>query len=296
MNDPPIDQKFLHHTELGIHRSCLSIEKSQQGIDRFGLGVTYNTATSSQNSELISSKKFWLMRRCAPGPLVPGFSINFATAALALCFAISAILICAPAQAQGVPQRTSPRLAVPVTEVILLRGLFDVFSLGMDELGRKLAAQRFRVKVYGHGAWNALADDIIARRRAGEAPSRLVLIGHSLGANDIILMAAKLGEAAIGVDLLIPIDATAPTAVPQNVRHVVNYYQSSNGLGSVVLAGPGFRGNLTNANAAGNRRDLASSNLGHITIDKSERVHREIVGLVSALSSPRRARQRVRAN
>lgn len=205
--------------------------------------------------------------------------------------------VCPSAYADpGRPRGPSAVRAEPKTEVILLRGLFNVFSLGMDDLGRKLEARRFTVKVRGHGSWPNLADDIIQRRRAGDAPARLVLIGHSLGANDIISMAAMLAQAGVGVDLLIPVDATAPPPIPGNVRRVVNFFQSSNGFGSVVVAGPYFRGTLVNADAAGNRRDLASNDLGHTTIDKSARIHDEIVRLVAGLSAARPAKPRRRAN
>lgn len=207
------------------------------------------------------------------------------------------ICLCAgpgvPLQAEARQTETRTKGRNPAaTEVILLRGLFNVFSLGMDDLGRKLEARRFAVKVQGHGSWPSLADDIIQRRRAGGPPTRLVLIGHSLGANDIISMAEMLGQAGVGVDLLIPIDATAPPPVPSNVRRVVNFYQSNNGFGRAVEPAPGFRGSLVNANAAGNRRDLASDDLGHASIDKSDRIHREIVGIVSQRASARPARSR----
>ncbi|MGL4441176.1 MAG: hypothetical protein ACRCUE_18110 [Bosea sp. (in: a-proteobacteria)] len=194
----------------------------------------------------------------------------------------------APRQTQGAHSGS----VAAVTEVILLRGLFNVFSLGMDDLGKKLEAKRVVVKVSGHGSWSSLADDIIARRRAGEPPRRLVLIGHSLGANDVIAMAEELGRAGISVDLLIPIDPTAPSPIPSNVRRVVNYYQSNNGFGISVVAGRDFRGSLSNADVAGSRRDLASSDMSHTTIDKSGRIHREIAGLVAGLTSARAARSR----
>jgi pimeloyl-ACP methyl ester carboxylesterase len=192
-------------------------------------------------------------------------------------------------------QDASARRAAPLTEVVLLRGLFNVFSLGMDDLGGKLQAQRAVVKVSNHASWSQLADDIIARRKGGEPPTRLVLIGHSLGGNDIISMAARLGQGGVGVDLLIPIDATAPSPVPANVRRVVNYYQSANGFGSIVVGARQFRGNLINSDLSANRRDLASSDIGHTTIDKSMRIHREIVSLVANLSVARQPRQGRRA-
>ena len=183
------------------------------------------------------------------------------------------------------------RATAPRTEVILLRGLFNVFSLGMDDLGNKLKAERANVVVRNHAEWGSLAANIIARRRAGEPPQRLVLIGHSLGANDIFSLASTLAQAGVGVDLMIPIDATAPAPVPGNVRRVVNYFQSGNGFGSAVVAGASFRGSLVNADLSGNRRDLADASVGHTTIDKSAPIHREVLGLVAALSRPAR-RQR----
>ena len=192
-------------------------------------------------------------------------------------------------------------------EVYLLRGLFNVFSLGMDDLGRKLQAQGHSVTVVNHASWMAVADGIIASRStsgAAERPaggartarssvSRLVLIGHSLGGNDVVKLAARLGQAGVPVDLLVPVDATAPDAVPGNVRRVFNIYQSNNGFGSPLRAGAGFAGQLVNADIASNRRDLDSGDLGHTSIDKSGRIHREIIGIVGQISQPpRRVAQR----
>ncbi len=180
-------------------------------------------------------------------------------------------------------------------EVYLLRGLFNVFSLGMDDLAAKLRASGVAAQTLNHTGWSEAAAEIIAARRQGQN-RRIVLIGHSLGGNDIIRLAEKLGRNGVPVDLLIPVDATVPDAIPANVRRVVNYYQSNNGWGSAVQAGPGFRGALVNADLVTNRRDLNDPTIGHTSIDKSGRIHREIVGMVVALNRPpaRRARQAAR--
>lgn len=192
------------------------------------------------------------------------------------------------ALAQPFPGRHQMPSVRAHTEVYLLRGLFNIFSLGMDELGRKLVNAGIRAKVINHTEWNAVASGIIDARRQGQGPSRLVLIGHSLGGNDVILLAEKLGRNGIAVDLLIPVDATAPPAVPANVIRAVNYFQSNNGFGSPLRPGQGFRGRLINADLATNRRDLNSAEMGHTTIDKSPRIHAEIVGMVRGLQVPAR--------
>lgn len=186
------------------------------------------------------------------------------------------------AEAKGEAPRGVARPVI-ATEVLILRGLFNVFSLGMDELASKLQRGPIRASVHNHLTWSVIGREIIARRRAGAAPTRLVLIGHSLGGNDVISLARMLGQAGIGVDLVIPVDPTAPEPAPHNVRHLVNFYQSSNGFGAAVRPGAGFRGLLVNADLATNRRDLNSAAVGHASIDKSPAVQREIIALVHAL-------------
>ncbi|MCX7323406.1 MAG: hypothetical protein NTZ14_03020 [Hyphomicrobiales bacterium] len=228
-------------------------------------------------------------RSCPPGNRHrPGFAFG-RTLLLACALLFTGTILIRPADAQ----QRHVRSGTGQTEVYLLRGLFNVFSLGMDELGRKLAAAGIKAHVVNHAEWSSIASSIIESRSRGQGPARLVLIGHSLGGNDIILLAEKLGRNGVPVDLLIPVDATAPNPVPANVMRATNYFQSNNGFGSPLRAGPGFRGQLINADLVTNRPDLNSAELGHTSIDKSPRIHREIVGMVAALGrNPRHVAQR----
>ena len=140
----------------------------------------------------------------------------------------------------------------------------------------KLQEQGFSAVVDNHATWSALAERIIAARQAG-SNRRLVLIGHSLGGDDVIKLAERLNQAGIPVDLLMPIDPVSQGAVPANVRRVVNYFQSSNGFGQAVRPGVGFRGVLVNSDLETNRRDLRDASTGHTTIDKGTKVHLEIL-------------------
>lgn len=116
---------------------------------------------------------------------------------------------------------------------------------------------------------------------------RLVLIGHSLGGSDVFLLADRLGEARVAVDLLIPVDPRAAYSPSANVRNVVNFYQSGNGFGVSITAQRGFPGVIVNADINGNRHDLGAPGVGHASSDKSPAIHREIVGLVTRLRGTR---------
>jgi pimeloyl-ACP methyl ester carboxylesterase len=161
-------------------------------------------------------------------------------------------------------------------EIYLLRGLFNVFSLGMDDLAVKLQEQGFSAVVDNHASWSALAERIIAARQAG-SKRQIVLIGHSLGGDDVIKVAERLNQAGIAVDLLMPVDPVSPGAVPGNVRRVVNYFQSNNGFGQAARPGVGFRGVLVNSDLDTNRRDLRDPTTGHTTIDKGAKVQFDIL-------------------
>ena len=83
----------------------------------------------------------------------------------------------------------------PRAHVYLLRGLFNVFSLGMDSLTEELKRRGVDATVHGYAEWQTLADRAAADYKAGkEAP--IILIGHSLGADSVMEMAAYLGHKA----------------------------------------------------------------------------------------------------
>lgn len=111
-------------------------------------------------------------------------------------------------------------------DVYLLRGLFNIFSLGMDDINESLAAQGFRAGVYSGTSWRSLAGEI-ADGQAETPPESLVVIsGHSYGADNSIRLARALGERGVAVDALVLVDPTTPPKIPANVRRCVNIYRS----------------------------------------------------------------------
>src|SRR3954463_14722004 len=102
------------------------------------------------------------------------------------------------------------RTAAQPTRVYLLRGLWNVWSYGMDDLANKLRAVGVDAVVVNHSAWPQIADMLIKQRASGEYTGPIVLVGHSLGGDDVIRTAQALGAANVPVDLLVPVDAVTP--------------------------------------------------------------------------------------
>ncbi|MGL4727855.1 MAG: GDSL-type esterase/lipase family protein [Bosea sp. (in: a-proteobacteria)] len=184
---------------------------------------------------------------------------------------------------QALAQGTKAAAAPPAPpEIYLMRGQYDVFSNGINDMGRALRRNgRFAVS-RSHHEWRKLGGQILARRKAGAQRGPLVLIGHSLGGNNALALAAWLGQAGVRVSLVITIDPTVPPAVPANVSKVVNYYLSADGWGVPVRAAQGFRGELINADLSAGRRDLADDGTTHYTIDDAPRVQADIFRLINA--------------
>lgn len=150
-------------------------------------------------------------------------------------------------------------------QVDLFRGLADIFSRGMDTLTEKLNRQGYSARVHSTNGWSATAARITDQYSRGHKPI-IVLIGHSLGANATFDLANALERQNIPIELIVTFDATSPQPAPKNVQHLVNLFQQ-NGFGKPVVAGPGFKGELTNVDLT------AETGLSHTTIDKSPRLH-----------------------
>jgi hypothetical protein len=188
------------------------------------------------------------------------------------------------------PRRGSGQARQVRPRVYLLRGLFNVFSLGMDSLAAKIRAHGIDAVVANHAEWYDLAEALAADRAAGRLPRAIAFVGHSFGGDDIVNCAQELARSGIPVALLIGVDPVSPPPIPGNVRRAVNYWQSNNGFGAPYAAGPGFHGSLVNADIETNRRDLNSGDVGHSTIDKEARVQAAILRDILAMGGGGRRR------
>src|SRR5947207_6513567 len=127
----------------------------------------------------------------------------------------------------------SPSMAQPRAHVYLLRGLMNIFSLGMDTLAEEIQRRGIYATVHNYAEWRALADRAAAAYRAGrEGP--IIIIGHSLGADAVMEMSAYLGRRGVPVALAVPFDGTQSFATPSNVGRVLNLTHADYGR----IAGP----------------------------------------------------------
>jgi hypothetical protein len=190
--------------------------------------------------------------------------------AVAICSAVALFATSGHAFAQS---KAKPALAPRQVQVDLFRGLADIFSRGMDTLTEKLNRQGYVARGYSHGQWQAVARHTADRYARGDR-DMVVLIGHSLGADATLQIAQALARSNVPVDLIVTFDGTHPHQVPGNVRHLVNFYQN-NGFGKQISPGTGFVGELSNVDLT------ADTSLSHVTIDKSHRLHAEVIAKIA---------------
>ncbi len=169
--------------------------------------------------------------------------------------------------------------AEPRGSVYLFLGLMNVFSTGLDTLSDELKARGVPNTAMNYGGWTGPAADIEARYAKNGARTRpIVLVGHSFGADAAISMSAALARKNIPVDLVVIFDATAGQPVPANVRHLINFYSPTDGIGKKLKPGKGFHGRLENINI-----DTLHKAIDHFNIEKQAAFHRRVIREVLAL-------------
>lgn len=162
-------------------------------------------------------------------------------------------------------------------EVHTMLGGLGLFSRGMVTLKNSVAT-RYQIPAYNTIWYNAghVSRFIIKDYYEQKKPNPIILIGHSLGANEQIKVARNLNKVDIPVALLVTVDAVSPTTVPPNVKEVVNVYKS----GYV----PMFSGLKLRAQDPANTRiynidanTIKGVNVNHFTIDKDPAVQELIM-------------------
>jgi hypothetical protein len=156
--------------------------------------------------------------------------------------------------------------------------LLNIFSLGMDDLGAKVQARGISASVHNHSEWQTLADDIAVKYKARQH-GPIVLVGHSLGADAVMFMAEYLGKKGVPVALVVPFDGTGSFAASSNVSQVYNLTQRDY---AYMRKGAGFRGTLSNV-------DVSGQGYGHIDIDKSARLHAQVLAKIQSVIRSRGA-------
>lgn len=177
------------------------------------------------------------------------------------------------------PTRLAPLSGPARGRVVLLRGLLNMFSTGMNFLTARLRQANFDASVHNHIEWRGLADAVMRADRAGTLARPFVIIGHSYGADDAVAMANMLGRDGVATDLLITFDPTEADPVGPGVRRVLNLWQDGDPSFRRTLAGgPGFTGTIENQLVSGE---------SHISIDKQARLHVQVMTMLESLANQR---------
>ena len=123
--------------------------------------------------------------------------------------------------------------------VYCILGWLGIWSRGMDVIAQRVDADvGVEATSLANQEWERLASFIRTEHEAGRWSGPLILVGHSIGADDQVRVAKRLNQGNVPVDLLILIDPTVPPVIPPNVNHCVNIFKSHPGLDTV----PAFRG------------------------------------------------------
>lgn len=206
---------------------------------------------------------------------------------IAALLPVAATLLAAPA-----PSRLeTPSLVVDVqarnldtnAQIVLMRGLANVFSRGMDEMSERLTGLGFTPRLINHRGWQVAADTIAQNYRSGNrAP--IIIIGHSLGANAGFRLAKRLQSQNIPVAYLAVFDPTQSLAVPGNVDTFVNFYLNRSGRPAQFSA--------TRHKSKVNINLTTSPGITHTTIDQSRRLQDIVIGRIEQITEPAPSRRR----
>ncbi len=187
--------------------------------------------------------------------------------------AILAGLVLLPAGAHSATRagaKIAAREAGSRPHVYLMRGLLNIFSLGMDQLAVRIEAHGIDASVYNHTFADFIVDRIVQMYRGGDR-GPYMLVGHSLGADAVMWMAQQLNAQGVPVALVVPVDGTGSYTAPRNVACVVNLTQRKY---AYMRPGAGFHGMLSNVDFSGD------PSIDHLTIDKSPRVQADALRYV----------------
>jgi hypothetical protein len=173
--------------------------------------------------------------------------------------------------------------SAPVTgpaRVYLFRGaLGPIFSRGMDSLTKEITDAGLSANVYEFTICELVYKEAIEEYK--RAPFPIILIGHSMGGRCGLMFSEALQAEHIPVSLLVTIDpAHMSPSVPLNVERFINIFLSKNVLGGGdIKPMPGFQNHYASVDLE--QRDEVS----HITIDKLDTLHQQLLAKVLELAS-----------
>lgn len=162
-------------------------------------------------------------------------------------------------------------------EVYFLRGGFDIFSTGMNDMAAQLRREGINAKSASFANWPGLADGIVRRSKSGRVSYPIVILGHSFGGDAAPDFANYLGRHGIPVALVVGFDALSTKSFRAGTKSVVNYRAA----GGRYVAGPGFRGRIKEVK-------VSSFGANHFNLEKNKKVQELALREVRAVIRKRR--------
>ncbi len=172
--------------------------------------------------------------------------------------------------------------------VLIIRGLFNVFSLGLDELACQLTQLGYRVDVAPPSMAPIVAQQIQDEYLRDPTSGPLVIIGHSMGGRHCCSIPWKWREHNIPVRLVVILDSNPETPVADNVQRCVNLYVTNN-LGAFhgqAVWGVNPRSDLVNMDVTKVSRPPGEPALDHFNIDDSDWIQGMVVREVECALTP----------
>ena len=186
--------------------------------------------------------------------------------------AIALLLLVIPSAVNAGP---NPAAQGSDAHVYLLRGVLNIFSLGLDDIAERLRQQGIPTTVSNYIFWSSLADEAAADYRSGKVKT-IILVGHSSGATYLPDMVARLSQLGVPVKLAIGLDSVFHTSLSGRVGRYINLY-IANGAGTAVQPTTDLKGTLQNVNVD------SVPGVGHISIDKNQYIQQKVIGEIDAV-------------
>ena len=162
-------------------------------------------------------------------------------------------------------------------KILVLRGVFEVFSLGMNDLAQKLACRGYDVKAT---SWSLA---LLEAQCEDNRP--YVVIGHSLGGRMCAWTSRKLMSCGKRVPLIIIVDANVVQRIPANVDRCVHLYVT-NPLG--IFHGSPVRAEspcteIVNWDVSRGQPSMFEGGVNHFNIDATPWVHQIIINEIERM-------------
>jgi len=176
----------------------------------------------------------------------------------------------------GLPLRAdaTPAAQAAQTHVYLMRGVLNIFSLGMDQMAYRLEQQGIHATVHNHMLWSSVAADAAAAYKSGKIKT-IILVGHSSGATCLPDIVASLSAQGVPVKLAIGLDSVFRTSLSGKVGRYINFY-IANGAGTRVEKSGNFSGTLDNVDVE------RVPGISHVSIDKNEVIQQKVIAAIDA--------------